>query len=78
MRRLSRLSSQETEEKEYNVLMTFPVYATHTTTIYASSKDEAESLASHQKNDEWNLLECDPNKIVIDGLPSYEVQEVEK
>lgn len=71
------MSQTDTEqlEKKYTVLMTFPVYAVHKTTVWASSKDEAESLASEERNIEWNLVECNPNKITVDGFPEYEVQE---
>ena len=68
--------SQETEEKEYTVLMTFPVNAVHKTTVWASSKDEAESVAAEPGYCVWEFEECDTNDMVIDGLPDYEVREV--
>lgn len=70
-------SISEEEKTKYTVLMTFPVYATHETTVWASSKNNAEAAAQHLENDEWSLVECNPNKIVIDGFPEYEVLEAD-
>lgn len=64
-------------EKKYTVLMSFPVDAVHKTTVWASSKDEAESSVQHLENDEWELVECNPNKIALDGFSSLEVEEDE-
>ncbi len=65
------------QEKEYTVLMTSHVYATHEATVWATSKDEAEELAEKPGHCEWELVECDPDDVVIGGFPDYEVQEEE-
>ena len=68
------MSTVQETEKEYTVLMTFPVNAVHKTTVWASSKDEAESLAA-QPGNEWELEDCDTDDMVIGAFPEYEVEE---
>jgi len=65
------------QEKEYTVLMTFPVDAVHKTTVWATNEDEAESAVQNLANDEWELVECNPNSIALDGLVDFEVLEDE-
>lgn len=65
------------QEKEYTVLMTFPVEAVHKTTVWATSKDEAESAVQNLENDAWELEDCNPNKIALHGHVEYEVLEVD-
>jgi len=66
------------QEKEYTVLMTFPVTAVHKTTVWATDEYDAERAAQQQPNDEWELVECNPNKIALDGYSEYEVLEDER
>ena len=45
------------QEKEYTVLMTFPVDAVHKTTVWASDKDDAQISLLKEIHDEEQSLE---------------------
>ena len=66
-----------TKEKKDTILMTFPVTAVHKTTVWASNEDDAERAVQNLKNDDWELVECNPNSIALHGLVDFEVLEDE-